>query len=264
MGKMANVAAVEIKDRRDGFIVEGLEKAGIKVVGLDALADFSGEADGLVVVRSLLAEISEDFVLSVPEGAWLFGRGVTDKVKALCALRNIRYCNILENETFIVKNAYLTAEGALAHVILNTESTIRQMPVLVLGYGRVGKSVTKLLKDNYSFVSVATDDPTEYAIASIFSDNVYTLEGGKGHLAEFSAVINTVPKMILEGDTLRRADKSCFFLDLASAPGGIDFEAAATLGLKCMHAQGVPGKVCPRTAGMYIKDVILKHLDQQL
>lgn len=257
---MADIAAVEIRDKRDGFIVEGLEKAGFTVVGLDALAGYQEDGGRLIVVRSLLTDITEEFVASVPRGAKLFGRGVSDAVKELCAARDITYYNILENETFIVKNAYLTAEGALAYVILNTESSIRQMPVLVLGYGRVGKSVTKLLKDNYSIVSVATDDPVEYAIASIFSDNVYSLEGGKERLAEFSAVINTVPKRIIEEDTLRHANTSCFFLDLASAPGGIDFLAAAELGLKCMHAQGVPGKVCPRTAGTYIKDVIIAHL----
>jgi dipicolinate synthase subunit A len=257
---MGGVAAVEIRDKRDKYIVEGLEKAGFAVVGLDTLTQLNAITERLIVVRSLLSDITEDFAAGVPEGAWLFGRGINDKVKEMCRARNITYRNILENETFIVKNAYLTAEGALAYVILNTESTIRQMPVLVMGYGRVGKSVTKLLKDNYSIVSVATDDPTEYAIASIFSDNVYTLEGGKEHISEFSAVINTVPKLILEEDTLRHADQSCFFLDLASAPGGIDPGAAVALGLKFLHAQGVPGKVCPKTAGMYIKDVILMCL----
>ena len=261
---MGRVAAVEIRDKRDAYIVAELKKEGFLCVAQDELPRYAKNGVQIIYVKSLLSEISLEFANNLIEGSVLFGRGVSDEVLAILEQKHITYYNILKDETFIVKNAYLTAEGALAYVILNTEGTIRQMPVLVLGYGRVGKSVTKLLKDNYSFVSVATDDPTEYAIASIFSDNVHTLQSFRPHIGEFCAIINTIPKMILEGDTLRHADKNCFLLDLASAPGGIDFDTAAEMGLRFMHALGVPGKVCPKTAGAYIKDIILKRLDNPL
>lgn len=258
---MGRVAAVEIRDKRDGFIVAELNKAGIHTVGQGEIGGFAKDGYEIVYIRSLLSEITLDYAESLIDGSFLFGRGVSDDVKAALDKKRIRYFNILCDETFIVKNACLTAEGALAYVVLNTDDSIRGMPVLVLGYGRVGKSVTKLLKDNYASVSVATDDPTEYAIASIFADNVYKLSGYAKHVGEYKAIINTVPIQILEGDTLRNVDKNCFLLDLASAPGGIDFAAAAEMGLKFMHALGVPGKVCPHTAGVYIKDIILNHLE---
>lgn len=261
---MGRVAVVEIRDRRDAYVVAELNKAGVLTVPESEAQKYADSGNKIIYVRSVLSDIGLDWAQGLVDGAHLFGKGISKDVKKVLDGKRIAYCNILQDETFIVKNAYLTAEGALAYVILNTDQSIKYMPVLVLGYGRVGKSVAKLLKDNYATTSVATDDPTEYAIASIFCDTVYTLQGFRSHIGEFAAVINTIPKKILEGDTLRQADKNCFLLDLASAPGGINFDDAADMGLRFMHALGVPGKVCPKTAGAYIKDVIIKCLDSKL
>jgi dipicolinate synthase subunit A len=45
-------------------------------------------------------------------------------------------------------------------------------------------------------------------------------------------------------------------LDLASIPGGIDFEYAKKLGLKTDWALSLPGKVAPLTAAEIIKKTI--------
>lgn len=253
---------VEIKDERDRYIAEALTGAGYLLTDAETLCRMDNCRKAYV--RSINSEVTEEYVRSLPDGARLFSRTLSKTAKCAAEEKNITHVNYLDDETFIVKNAYLTAEGALAYIILNTDTTIRQMPVLVLGYGRVGKSITKLLKDNYSIVSVATDDPIESAIASIFSDNVYSMESYKKDLKNFAVVVNTVPKLILEGDTLKLFDKKCFLLDLASMPGGTDFEAAKSLGIHYMHALGVPGKVAPKTAGIYLKDIIVKHLEKEV
>lgn len=252
------VAVVEKKDKRDYYLAEGLERDGFIVVDFGKERYFEGFDK--IYIRSINGELDEDTARSMEDGSVLFSRGLSAGVAAVVKEKNIRHINILEDETFIVKNAYLTAEGALSYIIQNTDATIRQMPVLVLGYGRVGKSVTKLLKDNYSFVSVATDDPAEYAIASIFSDCVYSIKGAKDNIGNYAAIINTVPKLILEGETLKKIDTKCFILDLASKPGGVDFKRAKELNLNYMHALGVPGKIAPKTAGLYIKDIVVKHI----
>lgn len=249
---------VEIVDKRDSYICESLIKEGFVSFCLGEEQNYQGYEK--VYVRSLLTEVTKDLALGFEDNSTLFSRGISDEVKKILENKNIKYYNLLDDETFIVKNAYITAEGALAYIITNTDMSISRMPVLVLGYGRVGKSVTKILKDNYANVSVATDDPNEFAIASILSDDVLTLNSFKAKLKNFSAIINTVPKLILEGETLKLISKDCFILDLASKPGGIDFNAAEKLNLKVMHALGVPGKVAPLSAGLYIKDIIMKRL----
>jgi dipicolinate synthase subunit A len=49
-------------------------------------------------------------------------------------------------------------------------------------------------------------------------------------------------------------------IDLASAPGGTDFNAARELGLKAELAPGLPGIVAPVTAGRIIAELIVRHL----
>lgn len=259
MYKVVNKAvSVEINDKRDYYLSEALIKEGFIPFSLGEEEKYISYQK--IYVRSLISEVTEEIAGKLEYGSSLFARSVSDKVKSILDERQIEYYNLLSDETFIVKNAYLTAEGALGYIIFNTKATLRQMPVIVLGYGRVGKSVTKLLKDNYAVVSVATDNSAEFAIASIYSEDVYTLKSFKEHINNFSAIINTVPKLIIEGETLKLINKDCFILDLASKPGGIDFEAAEKLELNVMHALGIPGKVAPETAGLYIKDIIMKRL----
>ena len=50
--------------------------------------------------------------------------------------------------------------------------------------------------------------------------------------------------------------------DLASKPGGVDFDAAARLGVKAFWALSLPGKVAPVTAGKSIKTTIYNILTE--
>lgn len=259
---MARAVCVEINDKRDYFVAEAIKKEGFAIFSF-------GEEElykdcQKVYVRSLLTEVTEEIAKHLESDSILFSRGVSDNVKHILEEKNITHYNLLNEETFIVKNAYLTAEGALGHIIFNTETSLKQLSVLILGYGRIGKSLAKILKDNYAYVAVATRNETELSMASIVADEVYTLSSYIEKLNDFSVIINTIPKKILEGETLKLINKDCFILDLASKPGGVDFEEAEKLHLKYLHALGVPGKVAPKTAGLYIKDIIMKVLGKQL
>ena len=56
---------------------------------------------------------------------------------------------------------------------------------------------------------------------------------------------------------LEQLQPECLIIDLASRPGGVDFEAAGELGLKTIWALSLPGKVAPITAGGIIRDTVL-------
>lgn len=51
-------------------------------------------------------------------------------------------------------------------------------------------------------------------------------------------------------------------VDVASKPGGTDFQAAEESGIKAIAALGLPGKVAPRTAGRILGDAIMQILKQ--
>ena len=52
-------------------------------------------------------------------------------------------------------------------------------------------------------------------------------------------------------------------IDLASKPGGIDFESASKIGVRTLWLLSLPGKAAPTTAGITIGKTILNILEER-
>lgn len=167
-----------------------------------------------------------------------------------------------DDEILVMKNAYLTAEGTLAAIINNTQKSLKSQKILILGYGRVGKALTKLLGDIGADASVATSDVYELAHAAVYVDKTYTLKDFTDGLSNYDVIINTVPKMILKGNKLQHIRKDAFVIDLASLPGGVDLDEANKLGLNVLHYLGVPAKTAAITAGQYLYESVKRALEK--
>ena len=81
---------------------------------------------------------------------------------------------------------------------------------------------------------------------------------------QIDIIFNTVPAMILDRDILKYANPSIVIIDLATQPGGTDFEAANAFGLKAILAPGLPGKVAPVTAGNILADVVPRLIIKEI
>ena len=57
-------------------------------------------------------------------------------------------------------------------------------------------------------------------------------------------------------ERLLKVDKDAVIIDLASAPGGVDYIAAQELGIKAYLELSLPGIVAPKTAGKIVYQVI--------
>ena len=75
-------------------------------------------------------------------------------------------------------------------------------------------------------------------------------------------MFNTIPAPVLTRPLLEQLQPECLIIDLASRPGGVDFEAAGELGLKTIWALSLPGKVAPITAGGIIRDTVLNMISE--
>ena len=56
---------------------------------------------------------------------------------------------------------------------------------------------------------------------------------------------------------------NALIIDLASAPGGVDFDSARRMGITAIHALSLPGKVAPKTSGEIIKNTIFNILEEE-
>ena len=158
--------------------------------------------------------------------------------------------------------AFPTAEGAIQIALEEMPVTLHGSRALVIGYGRLGKALAPRLAGLGAKVSVAARKYADLAWAEGFGFGTEHTGELKGWLCGYDLVVNTVPVRVLREAELADLKPGCLVIDLASKPGGVDFDAAARLGVKAFWALSLPGKVAPVTAGKSIKTTIYNILTE--
>lgn len=169
---------------------------------------------------------------------------------------------IFDRDDIAIMNSIPTAEGALMLAIQEMDVTIHGASVLVLGFGRVGMTAAHLFSSVGADVTVAARKPDALSRAKQLGLNAIYLKDLKDSVTTAQLCINTIPHPILNKEILSVMDSSCIILDLASGEGGTDFQSAESLGIKALHALGLPGKIAPKTAGIIIGDILLELLEK--
>lgn len=173
---------------------------------------------------------------------------------------NLNYLDITQEESFAILNAIPTAEGAIQRAMEMTDITIHGSNVLVLGYGRIGKSLSRMLKGIGAKVTVE---------ARKDEDLSWILENGYQpvHLRDLETVLpyqdiifNTIPHLILDKEKLTKVNKKTVIIDVSSYPGGVDFDAANEMGIITSLDLGLPGIVAPRSSAQIIYRIMMGYL----
>lgn len=166
----------------------------------------------------------------------------------------------MEREELSLKNAVPTAEGAVEIALSELPVTLNGLKVLIVGLGRIGTSLAEILKGFGADVTASVRNAKGTAkarilgIKSVCTDKMDT---------DYSLVFNTVPELIFDNELLSRFGDDTLFIDLASKPGGIDFESAAVLGKKVVWALGIPGKTAPVTSGEFIAETVAGIIEER-
>ena len=168
-----------------------------------------------------------------------------------------------EREEFLVKNAQITAEAALMLAIEKMPGALYESRCLITGYGRIGKALAPLLRATGAAVTVAARKPVDFArIESLGMRGVqYSRLPAEAH--GFDLVVNTADALVLGEAFVRNMNPNGIIIDLASRPGGTDFEAAKSCSIKALHALGLPGKYAPRTAARIIMDTVTEMMEEE-
>ncbi len=168
-----------------------------------------------------------------------------------------------EREELMIKNAVPTAEGAIELAISETPTTIAGSRCLVIGYGRIGKVLSKLLHDMNAYVTVSARKYSDLARISVNGCNAVHNKDIIDSIGEYDIIFNTAPALILDEKALERINPDSTVIDLASKPGGVDFGKAKDLGLKVIWALSIPGKTAPITSGKIIKETVSNIFDEE-
>lgn len=169
---------------------------------------------------------------------------------------SIESYDILEIEEYAILNAIATAEGAIQIAMEEFPKTISGSNILVMGFGRIGKIVSKMLQGIGANVYCEARKNEDLAYIKAYGYTPIKLEDLEKKLPQFDIIINNIPVQILDKTKLDLVKKDVLIIDLASKPGGVDFEYAKENEIKTIWALALPGKVAPVSAAEYIKNTI--------
>ncbi len=204
------------------------------------------------------------FIEHINPSSLVFGGRISPEFSEELSRKGIKHRDYMCRDELAIKNAIPTAEGAIAIAMNETSITIHNSKCLVLGYGKVGKILAKSLSALGAKTYVTA---RKYADLALIEGHGYfpmSLNEAKNNLGEFDIIFNTVPALILDSNELQNVSSDSVIIDLASKPGGVDFEKAKDLGLKVIWALSLPGQVAPVTAGIIIKDTICNMIAEEV
>ena len=220
----------------------------------DGVTLFAPYCSKEIEVKRLIAAISPHSLL--------LGGKLTPDIKALAQEKNILCHDYFDREELTLKNALITAEGALQTAMAETAHTIHSSKCLVLGYGRIGRFLSAMLKSLGASVTCTARNTKDLALIECDGMNaVHTYDAVKS-ISDYDIIFNTIALCVLPEEVLSFVRTDTLIIDLASKPGGLDFESARRLGLKVIWATSLPGKVAPETSGKIIAETVFNIINE--
>lgn len=192
----------------------------------------------------------------------LLGGRVSEYIRGELDSRGIIYRDYFEREELTVQNAVPTAEGAVELALSEMPITLHDCNALILGYGRIGKVLASILDGFNANISVCARRYETLSWIHTMGYKALPICSLSESIGKYDVIFNTVPSVLLDKQVLRNVNGKSLIIDLASKPGGVDFETAQKLGLHVIWALSLPGKVAPITSGKIIKDTIVNILTE--
>lgn len=246
------------EDMRQAAVCDLLKKAGWKI-GEAAKAD-------IVLLPAPLRpqEVGlRELLRAAKPGAVFFGGHVGTEAYALAGAAGHTLIDYMLREELAVRNAVATAEGTLALLFETRKETIWGACILVVGYGRCGRALAGRLSALGADVTVAARKSAARAWAQEGGCRAVSTENLLSVCKNFQVIINTVPELLLQRAVLETLSAKTLVVDLASAPGGVDHEAAKHLGIPEIFAPGLPAKYVPVSSGQFIAQTVLAIVEER-
>lgn len=206
------------------------------------------------------ADIKIDELMKIVKEKLLVTGSLNEKIITKFNENKINYLDILEFEEFSILNAEATSEGAIKKALDMSNNTLNDLKILILGFGRIGKCLAHNLTGFTSNIYVEARKEKDIAFIKTMGYNEVDLSDLDNYLGEMDIIFNTIPSVILDKNRLDKLKKSVCIIDLASAPGGVDFEYSKNKGINTCWYLGVPSKDFPESAAKYIKSTMDKVL----
>ncbi len=165
-----------------------------------------------------------------------------------------------KREDYLIRNAYLTAEGAVYCAMTESFHSLKGAKILILGYGRIAKLLSEILLALHADVTVAARKASDRAW--IGERGMKATDFSFKEYYEYDVIFNTVPALVLDQNALDHISDNALIIDLASKSGGVDYAYAKERGILALHMLSLPAKYAPETAGEIIEETIMNILEE--
>ena len=193
----------------------------------------------------------------------VFGGVINPEWKSFLEAQQMEYWDFMQLPEVVEGNAQITAEGTVAEVLQLGQYSIQNQRVLVMGYGCCGSKIANLFARLGAKVLVAARREEVRAQARRDGFAATDFENAPNALAQVHTVINTVPSLVVTEEYIRRLPKDAIIVDIASRPGGTDFDAAKRYGIQAKLALGLPGIYTTTSSAALLKHAISQYAPLQ-
>ena len=201
----------------------------------------SFEPDGRVKGGGILAHILAD----LPESVIVIGGNLQHP-----SLADTKTVDLLQDPLYVAKNAAITADCALRIAMKTLPVVMDNCPVLIVGWGRIGQCLAKLLQAMGASVTVAARKEADRAVATALGFSTVDTQTFGNRIHKYRIKFNTAPALLLDDTFAGQYRPNCIKIDLASQKG--------IAGNNVIWARGLPGKDTPESSGKLIADTVMR------
>lgn len=220
--------------------------------------DGNGMIDPVFSDQSI--QITKEWVQQLKNTVSIFTGIANDYLTSTTSDANRRLVKLFDRDDIAVYNSIPTAEGTIMMVIEHTDFTIHSSNILVVGYGRVGKTIANKFSALGAKVSVCARKTEDLARITEMGYKAVPFDQLSRNTGDCDILINTIPSRVITKEAIRYLPSHGLIIDLASKPGGTDFEYAEQRGIQAILAKSLPSVVAPKTAGRILADVIKRFM----
>lgn len=158
-----------------------------------------------------------------------------------------------KNEAFLLSNALYTAEGAVSIAVENTDFSLNTAEILIIGNGRIGKYLSKILSSFCTNITVSARKSSDFEY--IKNRKLKSIHTNKAeNLSRYDIIFNTVNQSALSKEAVSSVREDTLVIDLASKNSGLDKSK------NYIDAKALPAKYSPKSSASALFNSISKEM----
>lgn len=246
-------------DRRQKYLSNMLKEHDFTVIDVPGgpdIYDKPGLQDEILLLPvAAPKETLNGIIPFIHSGTYIIGGVLPNYLTDICNSEHARFLDYMKIPEIAIKNAVATAEGAICEAIKAGSINLQGSRCLIIGYGRCGSVLAEKLNSLKAYVSVLTIESSDIAKATVNGYKKASNDFGK-----YDFIFNTAPAMVITPERINMMKSNCIIIDIASSPGGTDFEYCKSRGITAKHCLGLPAIYSPETSAKIIFDEIIKYI----